>query len=126
MTLGSLGFSFIEVGTFTPSPQKGNKYPRIKRMLKEESLINRLGFNNPGIQKGIQNIKKIKKTFKAFLELVLENKDTNLDDAYKDYIFCLDQCFMYADYVAINISSPNTSKLRSSLQQAILITLQKK
>ena len=112
-SLGSLGFSFIEVGTFTPSPQKGNKYPRVKRMLKEESLINRLGFNNPGILKGIQNIKKNKKNFQGILGISIgKNKDTNLDDAYKDYIFCLDQCFIYADYVAINISSPNTSKLR--------------
>lgn len=112
-SLGELGFSFVEVGTFTPSPQKGNEYPRIKRLLKEESLINRLGFNNPGILKGIQNIKKNKKTFRGVLGISIgKNKDTSLDDAYKDYIFCLDHCFNYADYVAVNISSPNTSNLR--------------
>lgn len=112
-SLGDLGFSFVEVGTFTPLPQKGNEYPRIKRIVKEESLINRLGFNNPGILKGIQNVKKNKKNFTGVLGISIgKNKDTILDDAYKDYIFCLEHCFKFADYVAINISSPNTQNLR--------------
>ena len=111
-SLGSLGFSFIEVGTFTPKPQKGNSYPRIKR-LENNSLINRLGFNNPGILNGIKNISRNKNNFSGVLGISIgKNKDTTLDDAYKDYIYCIDHCFNFADYIAVNISSPNTKDLR--------------
>ena len=75
-SLNSLGFSFIEVGTFTPSPQKGNKYPRIKR-LPNKSLINSLGFNNPGILEGIRNIRKHKRNFSGVLGISIgKNKNT--------------------------------------------------
>lgn len=111
-SLGSLGFSFVEVGTFTPKPQKGNNYPRIKR-LENNSLINRLGFNNPGILNGIKNISRYKNNFSGVLGISIgKNKDTTLDDAYKDYIYCIDHCFNFADYIAVNISSPNTKDLR--------------
>ncbi len=111
--LNSIGFSHIEVGTFTPLSQKGNSYPRVKRIVKEQSLINRLGFNNPGIYEGLQNIKKNKKNFSGVLGISIgKNKDTSLDDAFKDYNFCLENCFLLADYIAINISSPNTKDLR--------------
>ena len=87
-SLGNLGFSFIEVGTFTPKAQKGNEYPRIKRINKDNSLINRLGFNNPGILKELENIKKNKKNFSGILGISIgKNKDTSLENAYKDYIF---------------------------------------
>ena len=85
--LGSLGFGFIEVGTFTPQSQEGNKKPRIRR-LKDQSIINRLGFNNPGIIEGIKNIKKNIHDFEGVLGISIgKNRDTELKNAYKDYVF---------------------------------------
>ena len=111
--LHSIGFSHVEVGTFTPKPQQGNDFPRVKRIVREQSLINRLGFNNPGIIIGSQKIKKNKKNFSGVLGISIgKNKNTSLDDAYKDYNFCLETCFFLADYIAVNISSPNTKDLR--------------
>ena len=110
--LGSLGFGFIEVGTFTPEAQEGNKRPRIRR-LKNQSIINRLGFNNPGIVEGIKNIKKNIHNFDGVLGISIgKNRNTELKNAYKDYIFCMNQSYEVADYLAINISSPNTEGLR--------------
>tara|TARA_B100000900_G_scaffold383608_1_gene371684 strand:- start:379 stop:1395 length:1017 start_codon:yes stop_codon:yes gene_type:complete len=112
-SLGSIGFSFIEVGTFTPKGQKGNEFPRIKRINKDNSLINRLGFNNPGICEAIEKIDKNKKNYSGILGISIgKNKDTSLEDAYLDYNFCMNECFEQADYIAINISSPNTRDLR--------------
>ncbi len=112
--LSSLGFGFIEIGTFTPKAQKGNSYPRIKRLKNENSLINRLGFNNPGIDKGVENIKKYKNNFSGILGVSIgKNKNTELSEAHKDYLYCLSKAFPVADYIAINISSPNTDGLRS-------------
>ena len=111
--IGSLGFGFVEVGTFTPHPQKGNDYPRLKRIIKSESLVNRLGFNNPGILKGTSNIKRYRDKYSGILGVSIgKNKQTKLKDAYKDYIFCLNVCYGISDYIAINISSPNTEGLR--------------
>ncbi len=112
-SLGSIGFSFIEVGTFTPKGQKGNEFPRIKRINKDNSLINRLGFNNPGICEAMEKIDKNKKNYSGILGISIgKNKDTSLEDAYLDYNFCMNECFDQADYIAINISSPNTKDLR--------------
>ncbi len=112
-SLSTIGFSFVEVGTFTPRAQAGNDYPRIKRLQKNKSLINRLGFNNPGILKGMENISKNKSNFSGVLGVSIgKNKDTSLDNAYLDYNFCMNECFNQADYIAINISSPNTMDLR--------------
>ncbi len=112
--LSSLGFGFIEVGTFTPNAQKGNPRPRIKRLKNENSLINRLGFNNPGIDKGVENIKKYKNNFSGILGVSIgKDKNTELSKAHKDYLYCLGKAFPVADYIAINISSPNTDGLRS-------------
>ena len=105
-SLGSMGFSFIEVGTFTPQPQLGNNLPRIKRFKDSNSLINRLGLNNPETIRN-DNIQKIFKIIKGFGNNIGKNKNTSLEDAHKDYVFCL-QKFNLADYIAINISSPNT------------------
>ncbi len=112
-SLGTIGFSFVEVGTFTPKAQLGNEFPRIKRINKDQSLINKLGFNNPGIKEGIKNIEKNKKYFSGILGISIgKNKDTSLENAYLDYNFCMSECFLQADYIAINISSPNTKDLR--------------
>lgn len=111
--LCALGFSHIEVGTFTPVAQKGNDFPRVKRIIKKKSLINRLGFNNPGVLKAAQNIKKNKTNFNGVLGISIgKNKNTSLENAYKDYNYCLENCFYLADYIAVNISSPNTESLR--------------
>lgn len=112
-SLGSLGFGFVEVGTFTPVAQPGNDRPRIKRINKEKSLINRLGFNNPGILQAVRNIRSNKGSFKGILGVSIgKNKNTKLEEAHKDYVFCLEKCFEISDYIAINISSPNTEDLR--------------
>ncbi len=112
-SLSALGFSFVEVGTFTPRAQLGNDYPRIKRLQKNKSLINRLGFNNPGILRGMENIVTNKNNFSGILGISIgKNKDTSLENAYLDYNFCMYECFNQADYIAINISSPNTKDLR--------------
>ncbi len=110
--LGSLGFGFVEVGTFTPYAQAGNAKPRIKR-LENESIINRLGFNNPGIDEGIKNIKRYINNFNGVLGVSIgKNKNTELKNAYEDYIFCMNRSYEVADYLAVNISSPNTKGLR--------------
>ena len=111
--LGALGFGFIEVGTFTPYRQKGNDLPRIKRIPYEKSLINRLGFNNPGISQGIKNISLNRHKYSGVLGISIgKNLSTHLDRAHEDYVFCLKACYEHADYIAINISSPNTEGLR--------------
>jgi dihydroorotate dehydrogenase len=120
-SLGAIGFSFIEVGTFTPLPQKGNKYPRIKRIKDKKSLINKLGFNNPGIFEGIANIKKNKTDFTGALGISIgKNRETSLNDAFKDYVSCLKESYALADYIAVNISSPNTKNLRELTSQAYI------
>jgi len=112
-SLGNLGFGFIEVGTFTPSPQKGNEYPRIKRLKSKDSLINRLGFNNPGIDIGLENLKRNRSNFNGIVGVSIgKNKNTSLESAHLDYIYCLKKAYPIADYIALNISSPNTEGLR--------------
>tara|TARA_B100000989_G_scaffold258880_1_gene208902 strand:+ start:794 stop:1789 length:996 start_codon:yes stop_codon:yes gene_type:complete len=112
-SIGSIGFGFIEIGTFTPRPQEGNPYPRIKRINSEQSIVNKLGFNNPGIIEGIKNLKINKHKYLGIVGVSIgKNKDTPLDEAIKDYLFCLEESYYLADYIAINISSPNTKDLR--------------
>ncbi len=109
--LAKLGFAFIEVGTITPRPQSGNPKPRLFRLVKSKALINRMGFNNAGVDNLIMNIKKSK--FKGILGINIgKNKDTPLADAFADYVYCMRRVYQYADYIAINISSPNTAHLR--------------
>ncbi len=113
--LGELGFGFIEVGTVTPRPQPGNKRPRMFRLPEAEALINRMGFNNKGIEHLVERIAHRK--FRGVLGVNIgKNFDTPLDRAREDYVLCLQRVYPYADYIAINISSPNTPNLRR-LQQ---------
>ena len=117
-SLGNLGFGFIEVGTFTPLPQKGNEYPRVKRLSSENSLINRLGFNNPGIDVGLENLRRNKSKFDGIVGVSIgKNKKTSLESAYQDYIYCLQKAYPVADYIALNISSPNTEGLRELFRE---------
>ncbi len=109
--LAALGISFIEVGTVTPRPQIGNAKPRIFRNLKEKALINRLGFNNKGVDNLVRNLKR-KKTNIIVGSSIGKNFDTPNEKAHEDYIYCLDKVYEHSDYIAVNISSPNTQKLR--------------
>lgn len=109
--LARLGFSFIEVGTVTPRPQPGNTKPRLFRLPKAEAIINRMGFNNQGVDALISNIQRA--NYKGILGINIgKNKDTPLSKASSDYLFCLEKVYPYASYVTINISSPNTPDLR--------------
>ena len=109
--MAKLGFGFIEVGTLTPLPQPGNSKPRSFRLTKEEGIINRFGFNNIGIDKAIENIKNIK--FSGVLGINIgKNLNTPLENAIEDYLICFRKAYLYASYIVINISSPNTKGLR--------------
>ena len=110
-SLAALGIGFIEVGTVTPRPQKGNPKPRIFRNLKEKSLLNRLGFNNKGVDYLVKNLKN-KKTHILVGSSIGKNFDTSNEKASNDYLICLEKVYEYSDYIAINISSPNTQDLR--------------
>ena len=109
--LAALGISFIEVGTVTPRPQKGNPKPRIFRNSNDKSLINRLGFNNKGVDYLRERLKK-RKTKIPVGASIGKNFDTPNEEASEDYILCLRKIYEFSDYVAINISSPNTESLR--------------
>jgi len=114
--LGSVGFGFIEVGTVTPRPQAGNPKPRIFRLEKANAMINRLGFNNKGVDYLVGQVQKRK--FSGILGINIgKNFDTPNDKAADDYLICLEKVYPYADYITINISSPNTKGLRD-LQNA--------
>ena len=112
--LNALGFGFVEVGTFTLKPQEGNPKPRVHRYVKEENIVNSLGFNNVGVYKGIKNIEKNKSSFKGILGVSIgKSKETKIEDAFKDYLHLIDYVYQHADYIAVNISSPNTENLRN-------------
>ena len=110
--LSKLGFGFIEVGTVTPRSQPGNPKPRSYRLVQHEGIINRFGFNNVGIDQFIKNIKK--SNFKGILGVNIgKNFDTPINKAVEDYLICFRKAYPYADYISINISSPNTKNLRT-------------
>jgi dihydroorotate dehydrogenase len=109
---GRLGFGCIEIGTITPRPQAGNPVPRLFRLVDHEAIINRMGFNNPGIDVGVKNV-SASKSFNGVIGFNIgKNKDTPNENAADDYLACLRKAFPVADYVAVNLSSPNTPGLR--------------
>lgn len=117
--LASLGFGFIEVGTVTPKPQLGNPKPRLFRLPQQQALINRMGFNSKGLDYFLRNIRRYKGS--AILGINLgKNVTTAIADAATDYLIGLDAVYPYADYVTINISSPNTRSLRALQQEKYL------
>jgi dihydroorotate dehydrogenase len=124
--LGAMGFGFIEVGTVTPKPQPGNPKPRIFRLPRADALINRLGFNNDGLQAFIANVQRAK-SFRAaggVLGLNIgKNAATPIERAADDYLLGLEGVFPHADYVTVNISSPNTKNLRELQGDAALDAL---
>jgi dihydroorotate dehydrogenase len=113
--LGAFGFGFIEVGTVTPKGQPGNPKPRMFRLPEKNALINRLGFNNEGLASFLANVQRAK-SFRAnggILGLNIgKNAATPIENAADDYLICLDGVYPHADYVTVNISSPNTKNLR--------------
>ncbi|SBS30204.1 Dihydroorotate dehydrogenase (quinone) [Marinomonas aquimarina] len=110
--LGALGFGFVEVGTVTPKGQSGNPKPRLFRLPEHEAIINRMGFNNKGVEHMVSRIRQHQ--FKGVLGVNIgKNLTTSVEDAASDYLTCLEQVIPYADYITANISSPNTPGLRS-------------
>jgi len=109
--LGSIGFGFIEVGTVTPLPQAGNSKPRIFRLQSQQGIINRLGFNNKGVDYLVRNLKK--RSFPGVLGVNIgANKNSKSAQRVDDYVHCFTRVAPYADYITVNISSPNTPNLR--------------
>lgn len=108
----AMGFGFVEVGTVTPRPQPGNEKPRIFRLEPANALINRMGFNNKGVDYLVNQIQK--SNFKGVLGINIgKNKDTPEENSKEDYLYCMRKVYNFASYITINISSPNTPGLRS-------------
>jgi len=106
-----MGFGFIEVGTVTPRPQAGNDKPRIFRLPEANAIINRMGFNNQGVDYLVNNVKKAR--YKGVLGINIgKNKDTPNEQGKDDYVHCMRKVYPYASYITVNISSPNTPGLR--------------
>ena len=125
--LSALGFGFIEIGTLTPVAQAGNPKPRLFRLPADQSLINRMGFNNEGVEAAIKRLKK-KKSSVLIGGNIGKNKATPNEQAVEDYLVCFQQLFPYVDYFAVNVSSPNTPNLRTLQEKeplkALLAALQ--
>ena len=113
--LGAMGFGFVEVGTVTPKGQPGNPKPRLFRLPRANALINRLGFNNDGLDAFVANVKRssFREQGRILGLNIGKNAATPIADATRDYLTCLDGVYPYADYVTVNISSPNTANLRT-------------
>lgn len=128
--LANFGFGFIEVGTVTPLPQPGNDKPRMFRLPEDQALINRMGFNNKGVDVLARKLENIKREGLIIGGNIGKNKNTPNEDAVKDYIKCFDRLFDVVDYFVVNVSSPNTPGLRELQEKEplkhILNTLQNK
>ena len=121
-SLGALGFGFIEVGTITPIAQKGNPKPRIFRIFNENAIINRLGFNNKGVDHLVKKLKKRK--FNGIVGVNIgANKESSGQDRINDYLTCFRKVHELCDYITVNISSPNTPNLRDLHQSDNLTDL---
>ncbi|MBD3671624.1 MAG: quinone-dependent dihydroorotate dehydrogenase [Gammaproteobacteria bacterium] len=113
--LGALGFGFIEIGTVTPRPQPGNARPRLFRLPAAGAIINRMGFNNKGVDHLVKQVQR--RRYRGVLGINIgKNFDTPIERAAEDYLICLRKVYAHADYITVNISSPNTANLRQ-LQQ---------
>lgn len=110
--LACLGFGFIEVGTVTPKPQDGNPKPRLFRLPQDEALINRMGFNNGGVDEMIERLKN-RNPKQIIGGNIGKNKVTPNEEAINDYVICFEKLFDFVDYFVVNVSSPNTPNLRA-------------
>ncbi|MGS1079632.1 quinone-dependent dihydroorotate dehydrogenase [Pseudoxanthomonas beigongshangi] len=118
--LFGLGFGFVEVGTVTPRPQPGNPKPRMFRLPAHQAVINRLGFNNEGVDALVRNIERLHRRTGVLGINIGKNKDTSNERAASDYLFCLERVYPLADYITVNISSPNTAGLRELQEEQAL------
>ena len=109
--ISNIGFGFVEIGTLTPKPQSGNPKPRVFRLIKEKAIINHLGFNNKGIDYALEKIKKYNRNIPIGVNIG-KNASTPIKNAFQDYEYCLRKAYSIADYITLNISSPNTKDLR--------------
>jgi dihydroorotate dehydrogenase len=116
----ALGFGFVEVGTVTPRPQPGNPKPRMFRLPRHEAVINRLGFNNDGVDALVRNVERARRRNGLLGINIGKNKDTPNESAEDDYLHCLRKVYPLADYVTVNISSPNTAGLRELQEEQAL------
>ena len=132
--LEALGFGFVEIGTVTPKPQEGNEQPRLFRLPNDKALINRMGFNNQGVEVVAAKLHNWRKSKKGKSSLIIggnigKNKITPNEDAWKDYEICFKALFPHVDYFVVNVSSPNTPGLRELQEKEslrkILTTLQR-
>lgn len=110
--LGALGFGFVEVGTVTPRPQPGNPMPRLFRLPESQAIINRMGFNNKGVDYLVERVKKSRYSGVIGINIG-KNKATPEEEALSDYLHCLDKVHKHAHYIVVNLSSPNTPGLRN-------------
>ena len=118
--LFALGFGFVEIGTVTPRPQPGNPKPRMFRLPQYQAVINRLGFNNEGVDALVRNVEAARRDRGLLGINIGKNKDTANERAASDYLYCLERVYPLADYVTVNISSPNTPGLRALQTKAAL------
>ncbi|MDP1940460.1 MAG: quinone-dependent dihydroorotate dehydrogenase, partial [Gallionella sp.] len=117
--LAALGFGFIEIGTITPQPQPGNPKPRLFRLPAASAIINRMGFNNEGVDALIRNVQQ--SGYKGILGINIgKNAATPIEQAADDYLICLRKVYAHASYITVNISSPNTKNLRQLQDEAAL------
>jgi dihydroorotate dehydrogenase len=110
--LSYCGFGFVEIGTLTPRAQDGNPKKRLFRLKKDSAIVNRMGFNNDGVEVGLEQLKKARKNGVVVGGNIGKNKSTPNDEANGDYLFCFNELFDYVDYFVVNVSSPNTPNLR--------------
>lgn len=116
----ALGFGFVEIGTVTPRPQPGNPKPRMFRLPQHQAVINRLGFNNEGVDVLVRNVERARRKNGLLGINIGRNKDTSNDRAASDYLYCLERVYPLADYITVNISSPNTAGLRELQEEQAL------
>jgi len=118
--LSKLGFGFIEVGTVTPRPQAGNPTPRLFRLSQSDAIINRMGFNNKGVAHVVAQLQKIQNKNLIIGVNIGKNRNTPLEQAFNDYVYCLEELYGLASYLVVNISSPNTPGLRDLHNEVFL------
>jgi dihydroorotate dehydrogenase len=128
--MSHLGFGFIEIGTVTPRPQGGNPQPRLFRLPQDQGLINRMGFNNEGVDAMVERLRQGRPEGVVIGGNIGKNKDTPNENATDDYLICFEKLFPYVDYFVVNVSSPNTPNLRDLQEKEpltrLLTTLQER
>ncbi|WP_305803990.1 quinone-dependent dihydroorotate dehydrogenase [Stenotrophomonas sp. YIM B06876] len=118
--LFALGFGFVEIGTVTPRAQEGNPRPRLFRLPRHNAIINRMGFNNLGVDALVKNVERVQRRAGPLGINIGKNKDTANEDALSDYVHCMERVYPLADYITVNISSPNTAGLRELQEEQAL------